>query len=127
MGYTWVASSVTDRLGRRPGPFLLVAPVSVVGVDLVAGSETRPVNRCHHGRMDAAKLREVQAPLKQLYRDDPLSSRTRLEAAASFETGGVTTSVQTWSGPVRAGLHPATGGDGSDACSGDMLLQPALG
>jgi uncharacterized OsmC-like protein len=76
--------------------------------------------------MDAATLRELQAPLKQLYRDDPLSSRTPLEAAASFETGGVTTSVQTWSGPVRAGLHPATGGDGSDACSGDMLLQALL-
>jgi uncharacterized OsmC-like protein len=76
--------------------------------------------------MDAAGLREVQAPLKQLYRDDPLSSRTPLEAAASFETGGVTASVQTWSGPVRAGLHPATGGDGSDACSGDMLLQALL-
>ena len=64
----------------------------------------------------------TQAP----YRDDPLSSSTPLEAAASFETGGVTASVQTWSGPVRAGLHPATGGDGSDACSGDMLLQALL-
>ena len=51
----------------------------------------------------------MQAPLKQLYRDDPLSSRTPLEATASFETAGVTTLVQTWSGPVRAGLHPATG------------------
>jgi uncharacterized OsmC-like protein len=34
--------------------------------------------------------------------------------------------VQTWAGPVRAGLHPATGGDGSDACSGDMLLEALL-
>ena len=76
--------------------------------------------------MDAATLRELQAPLKQRYRDDPLSSRTPLEAAASFETEGVTTLVQTWSDPVRAGLHPATGGDGSDACSGDMLLQALL-
>jgi len=84
------------------------------------------VNRCDHGRMDAATLRELQAPLKQRYRDDPLSSRTPLEAAASFETEGVTALVQTWSGPVRAGLHPATGGDGSDACSGDMLLQALL-
>lgn len=76
--------------------------------------------------MDAATLRELQAPLKQLYRDDPLSSRTPLEADASFETEGVTALVQTWSGPTRAGLHPATGGDGSDACSGDMLLQALL-
>jgi len=76
--------------------------------------------------MDAAALRELQAPLKQRYRDDPDSSRTPLEAEASFETGGVTALVQTWSAPVRAGLHPATGGDGSDACSGDMLLQALL-
>ena len=76
--------------------------------------------------MDAATLRELQAPLKQRYRDDPLSARTPLEAAASFESDGVTALVQTWSGPVRAGLHPATGGDGSDACSGDMLLQALL-
>ena len=76
--------------------------------------------------MDAATLRELQAPLKQRYRDDPASSRTPLEASATFETEGITASVQTWSGPVRAGLHPATGGDGSDACSGDMLLQALL-
>ena len=82
--------------------------------------------RCDHGPMDAATLRELQAPLKQRYRDDPLTSRTPLEAAASFETEGVTASVQTWAGPVRAGLHPATGGGGSDACSGDMLLQALL-
>jgi len=76
--------------------------------------------------MDAATLRELQAPLKQRYRDDPASSRTPLEASATFETEGITTSVHTWSGPVRAGLHPATGGDGGDACSGDMLLQALL-
>jgi uncharacterized OsmC-like protein len=76
--------------------------------------------------MDAATLRELQAPLKQRYRDDPASSRTPLEASASFESDGITASVQTWAGPVRAGLHPATGGDGSDACSGDMLLQALL-
>jgi len=76
--------------------------------------------------MDAATLRELQAPLKKRYRDDPTSSRTPLEASATFETEGITASVQTWSGPVRAGLHPATGGDGGDACSGDMLLQALL-
>jgi uncharacterized OsmC-like protein len=77
--------------------------------------------------MDAVTLRELQAPLKQLYRDDPLKSRIPLEAEASFETDGITVSIQTWAGPTRAGLHPATGGDGSDACSGDMLLQTLLG
>jgi uncharacterized OsmC-like protein len=76
--------------------------------------------------MDAATLRELQAPLKQTYRDDPLTARTPLEAEATFEAKAVTATVQTWSGPTRAGLHPATGGDGSDACSGDMLLQALL-
>ena len=72
--------------------------------------------------MDATTLREVQAPLKQRYRDDPASALTPLGARADFADPGVTATVSTWAGPVRAGLHPATGGDGSDACSGDMLL-----
>ncbi|HEX7827456.1 MAG TPA: OsmC family peroxiredoxin, partial [Mycobacterium sp.] len=77
--------------------------------------------------MDAATLRELQKPLKQQYRDDPASARTPIEAEASFEAKPITASVQTWAEPIRAGLHPATGGDGSDACSGDMLLQALLG
>lgn len=77
--------------------------------------------------MDASALRDLQAPLKQRYRDDPPSSRTPIGADASFDADGVTASVVTWSGTTRAGLHPATGGDGGDACSGDMLLQALLG
>ena len=73
--------------------------------------------------MDAAALRELQAPLKQKYRDDPESARTPMTAHAAFADPGITCTVETWSGPVRAGLHPSTGGDGADACSGDMLLQ----
>ena len=76
--------------------------------------------------MDAATLRELQAPLKKLSRDDPLSSRTPLEAEAAFEADGITATVQSWADPIRAGLHPATGGDGADVCSGDMLLQALL-
>ncbi|MGY1826333.1 MULTISPECIES: OsmC family protein [unclassified Blastococcus] len=76
--------------------------------------------------MDAARLRELQAPLKQRYRDDPPSACAQMEARADFADPGITCTVQTWSGPARAGLHPATGGDGSDACSGDMLLQALL-
>jgi uncharacterized OsmC-like protein len=78
--------------------------------------------------MDAAgELRKLQAPLKQGYRDDPASARVAMRATATFTDGGITATVDTWAGPVRAGLHPATGGDGSDACSGDMLLQALLG
>lgn len=72
---------------------------------------------------EARALREVQAPLKQRYRTDPSAARTPIGADADFSAPGITCSVSTWAGEVRAGLHPATGGDGGDACSGDMLLE----
>jgi len=77
-------------------------------------------------QLDATALRELQAPLKQRYRDDPSSALTPLHAVADYADPGITCTVQTWAGPVRAGLHAATGGDGADACSGDMLLQALL-
>ena len=73
--------------------------------------------------MDATELRALQAPLKQAYRDDPQSARTPLSAVGSFSDAGITATIATAAGPVRAGLHRATGGDGSDACSVDILLQ----
>jgi uncharacterized OsmC-like protein len=76
--------------------------------------------------MDLAALRARQAPLKEKYKVDPATACTPLEATADWRDGGITTTVETWAGPVRAGLHPATGGDGQDACSGDMLLQALL-
>ncbi|SDX78354.1 Uncharacterized OsmC-related protein [Modestobacter sp. DSM 44400] len=77
--------------------------------------------------MNAAELRTLQAPLKHRYRDDPGTACAPMEARATWTDPGVTATVETWAGPVRAGLHPFTGGDGSDACSGDMLLQALLG
>jgi len=77
--------------------------------------------------MDAAALRSLQAPLKQRYREDPGTACASVEATAAWTDPGLTATVDTWAGPVRAGLHPTTGGDGSDACSGDMLLQALLG
>ncbi|GAA4360156.1 OsmC family protein [Angustibacter luteus] len=76
--------------------------------------------------MDADALRTLQAPLKQRYRDDPSTADTPLHASATFDEDGITCTVQTWSGETRAGLHEATGGDGQDACSGDMLLEAVL-
>ena len=76
--------------------------------------------------MHASELRALQAPLKQLYKSDPASAMTPLAARGDYRDDAVTCTVSTWSGPVRAGLHEATGGDGSDACSGDMLLQALL-
>ena len=76
--------------------------------------------------MDADELRELQSLPKRKYRDDPAAAATPLRAEGDFSADGITATVCGWAGPVRAGLHPATGGDGSDACSGDMLLQAVL-
>jgi uncharacterized OsmC-like protein len=73
--------------------------------------------------MDAAALRELQKPLKTKYRENPEAANTPLEATGRFDSDGITSTVDTSAGPVRAGLHTATGGTGDDACSGDMLLQ----
>ena len=77
--------------------------------------------------MNVTELRARQAPLKQRYRDDPASARTAVAATADWRDPGITATVDGWLGPVRAGLHTATGGDGTDACSADMLLQALLG
>ena len=72
--------------------------------------------------MDTQELKALQAPLKQQYRDDPSAAVITLRARGSL-TEGISCSVETGQALVNAGLHPATGGDGSFACSGDMLLQ----
>lgn len=72
--------------------------------------------------MDANEIKALQAPLKQKYRDDPQSAVVRLRAQARLGEG-ITCNVETGKALVRAGLHPATGGDGLSACSGDMLLE----
>jgi uncharacterized OsmC-like protein len=76
--------------------------------------------------MDSTTLRALQAPLRDRYRTDPASARTPVSATGDFSEDGVTCTVTGWAGPVRAGLHPATGGDGADACSGDLLLEAVL-
>jgi uncharacterized OsmC-like protein len=83
-------------------------------------------HQCHDEPMDATALRELQGPLKQRYRDEPSTARTPVSAFATFESPGITCAIGTWSGITRAGLHRATGGDGSDSCSADMLLQALL-
>ena len=73
--------------------------------------------------MNAEELRQSQAPLKERYRDDPTSGIVTLHGEGELTGTDVSCTVQTFSGGVEAGLHPATGGDGSLACSGDMLLE----
>ena len=63
--------------------------------------------------MNAEQLRAVQAPLKQRYRDMPNAALVPARAEATLDPGDVACDVTAWGGAVRAGLHPATGGDGT--------------
>jgi uncharacterized OsmC-like protein len=72
--------------------------------------------------MQADELRAIQAPLKERYRDDPEAALVTLSASGVLGEG-VTCNVQTGRALAAAGLHPASGGDGTALCSGDMLLE----
>src|SRR5688500_16064375 len=73
--------------------------------------------------MDATALREMQAPLKAKYRDSPQAALITLKADGSLDGEGIACRVETGRALVEAGLHPATGGSGLEACAGDMLLE----
>jgi uncharacterized OsmC-like protein len=78
--------------------------------------------------MKADALRALQAPLKNQYKTDPSSALFKLKARGILGKDGITCELQTgMKGPVIAGLHPAAGGDGPWACSGDMLLESLVG
>jgi uncharacterized OsmC-like protein len=72
--------------------------------------------------VDGEQLRTLQAPLKERYREQPDAALVTLSATGELGEG-VSCSVQTARAIAEAGLHPATGGDGSLLCSGDMLLE----
>ncbi len=71
--------------------------------------------------MDPGRLKAIQGPLKDKYRVDPQSALITLRAEG--RAAGLSCKVETGKALVEAGLHPATGGDGTAACSGDMLLE----
>lgn len=73
--------------------------------------------------MKSDELRAMQAPFKNQYKESPDAAVITLTADGALGDEGVTCSVETGRAMVEAGLHPATGGDGMSACSGDMLLQ----
>lgn len=73
--------------------------------------------------MDKAELQALQKPLKDRYREDPASALITLRAEGAVDGTGISCSVATGRALVDAGLHPATGGTGALACSGDMLLE----
>ena len=72
--------------------------------------------------MNSEELRAIQAPLKERYKETPEAAVVTLRAEGRLGEN-VTCKVQTGKSLVAAGLHPATGGDGSSVCSGDMLLE----
>jgi uncharacterized OsmC-like protein len=77
--------------------------------------------------MNADELRGLQAPLKERYRNEPDSAVMTLRAKGDLAGQGVTCKVETGKGLIEAGLHPATGGDGTAACAGEMLLEALAG
>jgi len=77
--------------------------------------------------MDAERLRGLQAPLKARYKEEPASAMVTLWAKGRVSQGPITCALETGKPGVAAGLHPASGGDGSAACSGDMLLEALVG
>jgi uncharacterized OsmC-like protein len=73
--------------------------------------------------MDAENLRALQAPLKDKYKADAQSALVTLKAQGDISGDGLACKVSTSKALIEAGLHPATGGSGLQACSGDMLLE----
>ncbi len=73
--------------------------------------------------MNADDLRALQAPLKDKYREDAQTAVVTLTAKGELDEAKIVCKVETGRALVEAGLHPATGGDGSEACSGNMLLE----
>jgi uncharacterized OsmC-like protein len=77
--------------------------------------------------MNSSDLRALQAPFKTKYRDDPASALVTLKAVGRLDVGSITCRLELHPNPSNAGLHPLTGGDGSGACSAEMLLQALIG
>jgi uncharacterized OsmC-like protein len=73
--------------------------------------------------MNADELRALQAPIKEKYRSDSRAALVTLSARGVLDEMGISCKIETGRALITAGLHPASGGDGSQACSGDMLLE----
>ncbi|SMF44487.1 Uncharacterized OsmC-related protein [Tistlia consotensis] len=73
--------------------------------------------------MNADELRATQQPLKARYKEDPEAAVVTLKASGAIDDSSIVCRVDTGRALVEAGLHPATGGSGLEACSGDMLLE----
>ena len=76
--------------------------------------------------MNAEELKALQAPLKAQYRETPEAARHTLSVTGKVDVSSLTCRLNTAAGPVDSGLHPAAGGSGDEACSGDMLLEALI-
>lgn len=77
--------------------------------------------------MNREKLRQRQAPLKEQYTANPAAGILTMKVTGEIDQAGIAIDIPTHAGPAKAGLHPAAGGDGTMACSGDMLLEALVG
>ena len=77
--------------------------------------------------MDAEQLRQLQAPFKARYKEDPQAALVTLRAVGRVAQSTVTCAIESGKPGIPVGLHPAAGGDGLAACSGDMLLEALVG
>ncbi len=92
------------------------------GCEVWSAAEQSRVPQVGGSSMDGEHLKALQAPIKERYREDPQAAVVTLAAEGQLGEG-VTCSVSTGRAMVEAGLHPATGGSGLQACSGNMLLE----
>ena len=100
---------------------VFAGPRPATGADVAARAPAGGAGR--EAELNAQTLQAVQQPLKDAYRQHPQQAMITLHAEGQLGEEEVSCSVATGQALAKAGLHPATGGDGSLACSGDMLLQ----
>ena len=101
--------------------YIAVIGSSAAGADYLVAKRSAYYRNLGVYAMNSEELRAIQAPMKELYKDRPEAALITLKAEGRLGEG-ITCKVQTGKALVEAGLHPATGGDGLSACSGDMLL-----
>jgi len=77
--------------------------------------------------MNADELRALQQPLKSEYKENPASAQVTLSSTGQLNVARLVCGLDTHAGAIEAGLHPKAGGDGTLACSGDMLLEALVG
>jgi uncharacterized OsmC-like protein len=78
-------------------------------------------------KVDKEALKTRQAPLKAKYKEDPRAAFIVLKAAGSLDQARLACTIERRGGPAETGLHPLAGGDGTQLCSGDMLLEALAG